>query len=588
MAADPQAEMVELFEAELSYLRERGAQFAADYPKIAARLGLAGHHVSDPHVERLIEAFAFLTARLQRSMALDLPELTAQLLGVLHPHYVAPVPSMAIAEMDASDKPTVLAKGTVLYADAAGGETCRFRTAYPVSLAPIQITDAALVAPETLEVRPSARGVAAVLRIKVEATEGEFQDFGLPRLRFFLGTGGSAARLYDALFADALGAQIEWDKSQDPRPARLAPVGFEPDDDVLPCADNSHPAHRLVQEYLAFPEKFLFFDVVPQQPMKGRSVEIQIWLSRKPPESVIVTKSALRLRCTPIVNVFPMTAEPIRVEHRQPEYRLVADYRRERYTAIHSILRVTATAPGEEKQRLFVPFFSFSHHLPADAPDAFWFARRLPCDRKELAGTDFYLSFVDTQFSLKSPPTDVVYASVLCTNRDLCTEIDAGARLIIEEGPELTRVRCLTKPSAERSPPLGGETLWRLVSNLSLNHLSLVEGEGALKALRGVLEAHLVWDSPEARRQISGIAAISSRPVTRAVGRGFCRGREITLTVDEKEYVGGSAVLFGAVLAWFFSLYAHYSSFTELLLRSTAREEVWRRWQPMAGGKFLL
>lgn len=599
MASDPQADLVEAFEAELSYLREQGAQFAQDYPKIAARLGLAGHHVSDPHVERLIEAFAFLTARIQKSIALDLPELTTQLLGALHPHLVAPVPSMAIAELDASDKPTVLTRGTVLYADAAGGETCRFRTAYPVSLAPIEITDAGIVAPESLDVRPDVRDVAAVLHIRVEAKEGNLEDFGLDRLRFFLGTGGSAARLYDTLFAHGLGVRVDLDPgAAAPDPARahdvrqsvprIEPVGFAADEALLPSADSTHPALRLLQESLAFPEKFLFFDVVPGAPLRGRTAHIHVWLSRRPPESVIVQKSTLRLRCTPIVNLFSMSAEPIRVDHRQPDYRLVADHRRERYTAVHSIERVAATAPGEEKQRVFVPFFAYSHHLPEGAPEAFWFARRVPCDRKELSGTDVYVSFVDTRFTLQRPPVDSVYATVLCTNRDLSAEMDAGARLTIEEAPDVAAVRCLTKPTPERSPPLGGETLWRLVSNLSTNHLSLVEGKEGLSALRGVLLAQLVWDSPEALRQITGIAAVSSRPVTRAVGRGFCRGREITLTVNEREFVGSSPVLFGAVLSSFFSLYAHYSSFTELVLKSTGREEVWRRWPPMAGGKALL
>lgn len=587
MSVDPQADFVEAFEGELAYLREQGAQFAQDYPKIAARLGLAGHHVSDPHVERLIEAFAFLTARIQRSIALDLPELTTQLLGALHPHLMAPVPAMAIAELDASDKPAVLERGAALYADAAGGETCRFRAAYPVPLAPIEIVDAAIVAPESLEVRPDVRDVAAVLRVRVEATEGAFEDFGLDRLRFFLGTGGSAARLYDAIFAHALGVRVELEGERT-APARVEPVGFGADEGVLPAPETTHPAHRLLQEVLAFPEKFLFFDVVPGAPLAGRAVEIHVWLARRPPESVLVHKRTLRLRCTPIVNVFPATAEPIRVEHRQPEYRLVADHRRERFTAVHSVERVAATAPGEEKQRVFVPFFSFSHHLPADAPDAFWFARRVPCDRKDLPGTDVYLTFVDTRFSLRKPPTDAVYASVLCTNRDLSAEMDAGARLTIEAAPDLAAARCLTKPTPERSPPLGGETVWRLVSTLSLNHLSIVEGPEGLSALRGVLLSQLLWDSPEAQRQVTGIAAVASRPVTRAVGRGFCRGREITVTLNEREYVGGSPILFGAVLSSFFSLYAHYGSFTELVLKTTSREEVWRRWPPMAGGRALL
>jgi type VI secretion system protein ImpG len=295
------------------------------------------------------------------------------------------------------------------------------------------------------------------------------------------------------------------------------------------------------------------------------------------------------------VNLFPRTTDPIRVDHRFPEYRLVADARRERTTEIHSIQKVTATAPGEADQVEYAPFFSFTHAGTATGasagPRAFWHARRASTARADVPGTDVFLSFVDLDFSPRKPPSRAVYATVLCTNRDLAEEIPAGVPLSLERGAAMGRITCLTKPTSQRAPPLGGQALWRLVSNLSLNHLS-ISGPGGAEALREILRVYLPAPIPEAERQIQGIAGVSARTVTRRVGadawRGFCRGTEVTLSLDEELFVGSSPLLLAEVLSRFLSLYGHINTFTELVLKSTAREEEWKRWPPMAGAKRLL
>ncbi|MGK3989117.1 type VI secretion system baseplate subunit TssF [Sorangium sp. So ce136] len=599
-ASDQDAELLDLYARELAYLRERGAEFAAAYPKIAARLGLEGRHAADPHVERLLEAFAFLTARLQRRLDSDLPELTTALLGVLYPPLLSPVPSMAIAAFEVSPRDSKLTSGhvierhTPLFAEARGGQTCRFRTCAPVTLWPIEIESASLGAPEALDLPPGSGGVMAALRIRLRSGGPPLRALGVKRLRFFLSGGGlNGYRMYELLFGHTLRVLCAGagGGGRDLAEARLHPVGFEPDEAALPYPVHAPAGHRLIQEYFAFPEKFLFFDVELTRLPEGTACDLLFLLDQRPPASLVLRADTFRLGCAPIINLFPRTTEPIRVDHRFPEYRLVADARRERTTEIHSINKVTATAPGEAEQVEYAPFFSFTHHAEGAGPRAFWHARRLATSRDDVPGTDVVLSFVDLDFSPQRPSTRAVYASVLCTNRDLPEEMSAGVPLSLERGAAMGRITCLTKPTPQRDPPLGGQALWRLVSNLSLNHLSL-SGPSGTDALKEILRVYLFASIPEAERQIQGIADLSARVVTRRIGadawRGFCRGTEVTLTLDEEQFVGSSPLLFAEVLSRYLSLQAHINSFTELVLKSTGRAEVWKRWRPMAGTKALL
>jgi type VI secretion system protein ImpG len=601
-AGDPERELLDLYARELAYVREQGAEFAAQYPKIAARLGISGQICADPHVERLIEAFAFLNARLSRELEAELPQLTTSLLGVLYPQLACPVPAMAIAAFDIDPRESKLGSGytiekhTPLFATSQTGPVCRFRTAYPVTLWPVEIKAASMIPPETLDV-PSwvTSGAAAAMRIDIATGGVPLDKLGMKSLRFYISGGGmGAALLYDLVGAHTMKVFLLDEKSGagEPPGARLRPVGFEADEDVLPYPIHAHRGHRLIQEYFSFPEKFFFFDIEFSRLPASPKTSIIVLFNTKPGAGVAVRQTTLRLGCTPVTNLFSKSAEPIRVDQRRPEYRLIADVRRERTTEIHSIQRVAATAPGEPQQVVHEPFFSFAHRPPGDEPRAFWHARRVPTGRKDLPGTDVWLSFVDLDFNPRRPPSSTVYATVLCTNRDLADEINMDTTLQLERPAPVKRCVCLTKPTPQRPAPLGGQALWRLVSNLSLNHLSISDGRAGVEALREILRGYIFGDAPDADRQIDGIVDVRSRPVTRRLGgeawRGFCRGTEVTLTINEDQFAGSSPILLASVLSRFFALYAHMNSFTELVLKSSSREKEWTRWPLMAGERALL
>jgi type VI secretion system protein ImpG len=598
---DPDKELLDLYARELAYLRERGAEFARDYPKIAARLGIAGQVCADPHVERLLEAFAFLNARLSNQLESELPLLTTSLLGLLYPQMTSPVPAMAIAGFEVDPRESKLGSGypipkhTPLFADAQTGQVCRFRTAFPITLWPVEVKRAAIVPPERLDL-PSwmLEGVSAALEIDIATGVGTLDKLGMRSLRFHIaGSGMNAARLYDLLAGHARKVLIIGGKAAtDFVETRIRMVGFEPDEDILPYPEHAHRGHRLIQEYFAFPEKFHFFDVeLPKLPA-AQSARIVLLFDEKPASGVVVREGTLKLGCVPIINLFTKSAEPIRVDQTRPEYRLVADVRRERTTEIHSILRVSATAPGEPKQIHYEPFFAYAHRRRGEEPRAFWHARRTLTGRKELPGTDVVLSFVDGNFHPERPPSDTVHATVLCTNRDLAEEIPMGAALSLERPAPARKIVFLTNPTPQRVAPLGGEALWRLVGNLSLNHLSISDGRAGAEALRDIVRGYIYGDAPEAEHQIDAIVSVTSRVVTRRLGneawRGYCRGIEITLTLNDEQLIASSPILWASVLSRFFALYVHMNSFTELVLKRDKREEVWKRWPLMAGEKVLL
>ncbi|HEX8688217.1 MAG TPA: type VI secretion system baseplate subunit TssF [Pyrinomonadaceae bacterium] len=609
MKTSQHEELLRCYRDELTYLRRLGGEFAALYPRVASRLELGRDECADPQVERLIESFAFLTARLQHDLAGEFPEVTTALLGVLYPQFTAPVPPMAVARFDVDPAQGEFSAGftverhTQLAAFTRQGHPCRFRTCYPVTLWPLSVEWAAIEDTGEFRFLDAEPNVAAVLRLRLRCGRGDLSELALDRLRFYLnGDPGMTGALYKLLFCHVLGvAALPEGPAGNPMrrsAGSIWPVGFRDDEDVLPYPRQSHPGYRLLQEFFYFPEKYHFFDLdIPRAWLRGKELDLVFLLDQVPAGARALGAANFALGCTPVINLFRKTSEPIRLDHRTTEYRLVPDKRRERTTEVHSILSVSASTNARDGARRFEPFYSYSHGMDGGGARPLWHARRTPSLNKETPGTEVFLSFLDLDFKpAEDSPAQTVYAHTLCTNRELATQLSAGAALQMEEHAPLFRITCLTKPTPPVQPPLRGETLWRLISHLSLNHLSLSEDRDGLPALREILKLYSPPESPAARKQIDGIRSVKCRPVVRQVGRyggrdawrGFCRGTEVTVEFDEEMYVGSGAFLFGAVLERFFALYSSINSFTQLRIKGWGDEGVWKLWPPTVGDKTAL
>jgi type VI secretion system protein ImpG len=237
-------ELLRYYERELSFVRQIGAEFATKYPRIASRLLLEADKCEDPHVERLIQAFAFLTARVHHKIDDEFPEITDALLGMLYPHYLAPIPSLSIVQFDLDPTQGMLTsgyplpQGTTLYSRPVDGTSCRFRTCYPVTLWPIQVASVRLEEPDR---RGPARAVS-MLRLQLRCLGGaKLSDLQCAELRFFLhGESPLVHRLYEFLFNNVIQVLLlAPDGTHGHAPVRLSPgclraVGFDADEGLLP------------------------------------------------------------------------------------------------------------------------------------------------------------------------------------------------------------------------------------------------------------------------------------------------------------------------------------------------------------------
>jgi type VI secretion system protein ImpG len=306
---------------------------------------------------------------------------------------------------------------------------------------------------------------------------------------------------------------------------------------------------------------------------------------------ITVNATTFALGCTPIINLFRRTSEPIRLNHTQLDYRLVPDARRESSTEIHSIERVIRSMARVERGQLIHPLFSMRHTEALREGEAMYYARRQPIADPELAGSEMRLSFVDPELDPKLPADDVVFAHVMCTNRGLAEQIVGTTPLNFEVDLPVSGVICLNRPTAQLEPPSTGGTLWRLVSHLTVNHLALGEGEEGVEVLREIMRLYCPGEDIPAAKRISGLRTLTTRRIVRQIGadawRGFCHGLEISLEFDESAFAGASIYLFGAVLSKFFGLYVAMNSFTELVMRSRQRSETWR-WPAVTGDTTLL
>jgi len=621
-------DLLPYYESELTFIRQMAAEFAAKYPHEASRLELQSQPCPDPHVERLIEAFAFLAARVRRKVDDEFPEITEALLEVLYPHYLRPIPAMSIAQLEVDPEQGKLTtgypvdKGGILYSKPVGGIPCRFRTCYPVTLWPLQVASASVALPSALSLGPAAGDAAAVVRIELRCLGGaKLAELQLSSLRFYLsGEGGerqTAHTLHELILNNGCKV-IARNPSKGSRtppvilPGRCREVGFGREEGLLPYSDRSFLGYRLLQEYFSFPEKFLFFDIsgldrVPRTGFDDR-FEILILLDefqrkdRLAQLEQTVGADTFRLGCTPIINLFEKCAEPIRISHAVSEYPVIPDVHNELATEVYSIDRVTSTAPYSQEAQEYQPFYSLRHSYKSDTGQTFWHSSRRPSPRKGDAGSEVYLTLVDLGFKPSLPPVETLTVHVTCTNRDLPAKLPFSGEfgeLEMESGP-LLRIRCLRKPTETVRPPMGTrparehsprESLqWRLISHLGLNHLSIIDG--GLNALQEILRLYDFSNPPAVQRQISGITGISSSPqiarVDSEYGVVFCQGIRVSVEFDEDEYVGSGVFLLASVLERFFGLYSPINSFSELRVTTKQRKGVLRQWAPRAGEQVLL
>ncbi|MBW8829411.1 MAG: type VI secretion system baseplate subunit TssF [Burkholderiales bacterium] len=619
------------YESELSRLRGSAKEFAELYPKIAGRLMLGADVAEDPHVERLIQSFALLAARVHKRLDDDFPLVTESLLDVLYPHYLRPFPSCSIAQLDISgvagkmSAATTIERGTVLTTRAVRGVACKFRTAYAVPLVPLVVRSATyrhtVAAPEGTRLPQTATSVIS-LRLELVSAQVKWSGIG-DTIRVYLDGEPSQVSLLREALCDKVAALMVQTTPHGPWSGPYAQrpqiVGFDDDEALIDYDERSHPAYRLLTEYFAFPDKFNFVDIpVPHDALGGgvnaesdskATITLHFVLSGMRSDSdqarllETISPANFALGCTPVVNLFKQNANPIRVTHTTTQYPVVVNAQRAFGYEVYSIDKVFCVrqTPNGESIEEYQPFFSLHHEdlLGEDGtpggqpPGRYWHAQRDETVAALSPGYELEMSIVDIEFEPSSPRAETLSLQVTATNRDLPSLLtfgNAGGDLFKEGGSIASKIRLLRKPTQAHRFERGPGSLWRLVSHLSLNHLSL-SGRG-VDSLKEMLRLYDIPRDATNRQQIDGISSIAFLPSTAWLAAEpfatFVRGTEVRLFVNDQSFVGTGLSLFAAVLDRFFGLYVHINSFTQLVVLSDRTQQVLFKCPPRNGATALV
>lgn len=605
----PGTRLRDFYNAELSALHGEAAEFARAHPEAARELGLACGHSSDPQVEILLQSFAFLTARLQHQLRRDEADLPNSLLAFLYPHLEAPLPSMLVAQVGVKpdganfSKEQLLPRGRYIGASVVNEDgkpvQCRFRTCYETPLLPFDVAGISLMPCSDEDHPGAARRAHSALRVRVCAQiPGKVSEDCSHRMRFYIDRNEpQGLEVYELLARHLCGIEVHVpvDGALEVRasaPDNLRWLGFGENEAVLEPGPDTHPGYRLLQEYFAFPEKFLFFDA-GNLDFSGANEHFDLlFLFDTPVDKALpLSSTVLRLNCVPLANIFSQRLDPIGHDHTEYEYRLQGDLINHRHCEVYRIEELKAIRPGASP-RPILPYFALDRFMELKEQTYFYVARRARTQAPGVAGTELYLSLLDARLDMAQPTDEVVAGRALCTNRSLPERLMAGVPLYLEGPGPVNGIVAVTRPTAHHTPDQIGTRPWALVSQLALNHLSLTEGKAALAAFKDILRLHVGGKRSSGLKQVDGIRSLASRPAMRpaehAGWRGFVRCTQVRIKLDRRCFGDSNPVLFGSVLRHFLALYANINHLAELIVNIDDNEEEAIQWQPEPGARTVL
>lgn len=623
------------YEEELRHVREAASEFAAANPGLAEDLGLnidPGINCQDPFVERLLEGFAFLTARVHRRMDSEYAEFTQAMLETVYPDYLAPLPSTAIVRFRPDFSADISPDGFLVprhfklsSAPPENAKTrCVFRTAHDVTIYPFDIAEVHYHVNDvgTLHLPRAFRDAAAAFRIRLKTGfEGlGFSEIDCRHLPFYV-TGDDARpmRIFEHLMTDQMGFVLRPDSTKQTDEAihvgdSIRHVGFEENEALLPSSPRSFEGYRILREHFALPQRNLFFSPDPLTKDRFRSmtsdvVDLIIPVRRAQPE-LRLRPDDFALYCTPVINLFrPSSLDLIDLKPGLPEHRVRVDRNRPLDFEVFAVEDVVGYGEGAKEQR-FHPFYvsrGSRERMPG-----FYTVKRVPHrarggenggqDPAGYIGSEVYLGLVDADCAPYDPHLKQLKVEALCTNRHLPIRMPKGRQdstdfPVLEGQAPVKSAKCLIGPTKPQPSFADGDFAWRLISHLSLNYLSLIEdetnpGEGRKQGARALRELLRLYATTDAKRRM--VDAVSSVHAQTAIKRypdvgppTFVRGRRITIELEEEGLGTLGAFLFGSVLEQFFRRYVSINSFTETVLRTEQREEVYT-WPARIGKVQLL
>ncbi|MEK6748531.1 MAG: type VI secretion system baseplate subunit TssF [Pseudomonadota bacterium] len=576
------------YQEELAYLREAGNEFSLEFPKLAPFLARKGN---DPDVERILEGFAFFTAKLRQKIDDDLPEFSQGLMQLLWPHYLRPVPSTSILQFSPKSESAITSKKSIVRGTPVGstpiqGVPMLFRTCYDVYLLPVVV--------KRVEIKNT--GQNATLEIALETTGNlNWESIDMDFLRFYVHAESNVSTtLYLWLFQylDRVKVYAANGGVEDLTPQQVTAVGFDANEEVIPYRTSAHAGYRLWQEYFILPQKFMFFDVkklgeVARRLPGSKAFRLVFHFNRPFANTLRINEKNFLLHCTPIINLFNKDAEPIRMDQDRLAYRLRADDDEAARFEIFEINNVSGWIQGTKERRSYRPFISFDRDGRDD--EYYYMIHRNTSLQDKSVETS--LSFLYPVDAMKYGEKEVISAEMTCTNGNLPQMLREGDVCIgVDGSPQFASFENIIPATASYQPPLGKDMLWSLISNLAPNYTSMSD----IKTLRSVISlyntpAHYHAQSARANDlRLEGIVKVDS---TQAVimRRGLpIRGLNTKVTVNSGKFGGGGELfLFCTIFSEYLSVFVALNSFSQLKISDIDSGEEYL-WRPKAGSQTLI
>ncbi len=571
------------YQRELANLRNLAKEFAEAHPALAPMLS---GQSTDPDVERLLEGTAFLSGLIYEKLDNDFPEIIHGLIQLIFPHYLRPIPSATLIRFTPKRslrETIVIEKGTAIDAVETEGTRCTFTTRYDVPLSPLS------VAAVDFSTQGGGQGSLSVtLRLEGMDVNAFKQD----SIRFYLaGVYAEASRRYWMMLTRLRNVNL---KTGDDHTIRLGkqavrPVGFGEEEALIPFPARSFPGYRILQEYFILPEKFLFFDVTGLEQWRNRgtgsSFTLEFEFGDLPQDLPPIQADHFQLFVTPALNLFQHHADPIVLDQKRAEYPVRAGGTQPRHYQIYEVSNVIGFVQGTVKQREYLPFELFNPQVEAVPVYAVHHRLSSMDDKAEL-----HLSVAYPGDSAKSIP-ETLSMDILCTNGSLPETLRPGdVRLPTESSPELAEFSNVRAPTAPVQPPLGKNLLWRLLSHLFLNYLSVADAQN----LRSMLKLYIFTETKDRAavlsntQRVDGIRDLTVQASDRFVKGQLLRGQEINVRIDRQGFTGvGDLYLFGSVLDVFLGNYAAINAYTRLTVEDTSGKER-MTWPIRLGDRILL
>lgn len=571
----------EYYQYELSYLRSASSEFASKFPKIARRLDLSHNESSDPHVERMIESFAFLTGKLQKQIDDQFPEIASALLEVLYKPLMLPLPSCVMVNFDvdiprAAKTPGFnVPKNTLLYAFSHSGENCTFRTSHDLQLWPINIENIEIVQKEHIPNYYARSTYYLKIGLKYSGVAGAQTP---KKLRFYIQADALLrGKIFSSIFSTEENVLHQTDKNFTFL-SGIFPVGIEVDESLLPYPNSTFQGFRLLQEYFMFSEKFYGFDVDISN-LSDINGEFFLYIPMSYDIAMKISTKNFSLSSVPAINLFPKVSEPLRLDYKQVEYCMVADFRRYHSNEIYSIEKM-AVIDSQNNDEIIIPeFFSCDHSSQESENQLFWTSKRKKSYMTDALGEDVYISFIDLNFNPQFPSEKIFYAHTLCTNRFAAEQIPVNGKLQIELSAPIKNVYCLDRPTNQKSSIKTGEILWKLISALSLNSLSF--SADGIKKLKEILYIFADIADSNLSGEIDAILSIDStiqiKRLDEQIWRGFARGTNVEISFDES--IPNLGLPLSLIISKFLSSYTSINTFVEVSVKNTFKNRILRKWK---------